>query len=84
MFAQLQGSLGLAQCLLRDRADGSIRDRLHRIDSMAAPGDFSMADTEGVERLIDLGRTEAEKAEHRTVVFRDFLNGVPASRFRPD
>ncbi|MDX2037038.1 MAG: CBASS cGAMP-activated phospholipase [Isosphaeraceae bacterium] len=85
MFAQIQGSLGLAQCLLRDRdaADGAIRDRLHRIDSMAAQGDFSMADTSGVERLIDLGRTEAEKAEHRSVVMRDFLNGVPASRFQP-
>ena len=59
--------------------------RLHRVDYIARPGDFSLDDgsPEKIARLIQLGRGVAVRKEHLDVINTRFLNGESAPLFRP-
>ena len=60
-------------------------DRLHRLDAIVSAGDFTLDDAgpEKIERLMNLGRSEAVKKEHLEDIEERFLNGIPAEPFRP-
>jgi hypothetical protein len=62
-----------------------LKGRLHRIDIVASPGQFSLdnATPEKIEQLIQLGRGEAVKKANLDVVQSRFLNGTPAAKFEP-
>lgn len=59
--------------------------QFHRINHLAPQGTYTLDDArpEQVERLINLGRSEAVKKEHIDVVTDRFLNGTPAEPFEP-
>jgi hypothetical protein len=73
-FGQAQGAVAQSQCLLSDR--------FHRVDYLTEPRIYAMDDARAVQELIVLGRGEAEKAVHREVVRRIFLNGTSTMPFR--
>ena len=62
-----------------------LKGRLHRIDIVASPGQFSLdnATPEKIEHLIQLGRGEAVKKANLDVVRARFLNDTPAAKFEP-
>lgn len=84
MFSQAQASVGLSTCLLRDRSQDKPIDRFFRIDYLALPHIYSLADTRLVQELIEVGRGEAEKIANRTVVMGEFLDGNPAPKWTRD
>jgi patatin-like phospholipase/acyl hydrolase len=59
--------------------------RLHRIDYISPPGEFTLDDArpQKVQDLISLGRGEAVKKEHLDVVRSRFLNNDRAAPFVP-
>lgn len=59
--------------------------RLHRIDYIAPPGQFSLDDArpEKIDHLISIGRGEAVKKEHIGIVRSQFLNDIKATPFEP-
>jgi patatin-like phospholipase/acyl hydrolase len=80
MCAQVQGAVGSATCLLRDRAMDRRADRFHRIDYVAEPKVYALDNAAAVSELVHLGRTRAEAVPNRTVVMERFLNGVAAGQ----
>lgn len=60
-------------------------DRLYRINVTAKEGEFSLDDArpDKIQRLINLGRSEAVKKEHLAAVTTRFLNGTLAPNFTP-
>jgi patatin-like phospholipase/acyl hydrolase len=62
-----------------------IHGRLHRLDYVAPPGQFSLDDArrDKIDQLISIGRGEAIKKEHLDIVRARFLNGEKASPFEP-
>ncbi len=75
--AQVEAARAQARLLLKGR--------LHRIDIVASPGQFSLdnATPEKIEQLIQLGRGEAVKKVNLDVVQSRFLNDTPAAKFEP-
>jgi patatin-like phospholipase/acyl hydrolase len=75
--AQMESALSQANLLLNGR--------VHRVDHIAKPGEFSLDDAraEKIQQLINLGRGEAVKKENLDVVLARFLNNVPATSFVP-
>ena len=69
----------------RAQASLLLNGRLHRIDVVTSPGQFSLDDArqEKVEQLIQLGRGEAVKKANLDVVRSRFLNHTPAAKFEP-
>lgn len=69
----------------RAQASLLLKGRLHRIDIVAAPGQFSLdnASPEKIEQLIQLGRGEAVKKANLDIVRSRFLNDTPAAKFEP-
>jgi uncharacterized protein len=59
--------------------------RVHRINVVAKEGEFSLDDArpEKVQRLINLGRSEAVKKEYLEIICTRFLNGTKAPTFTP-
>jgi hypothetical protein len=59
--------------------------RLHRIDYISPPGQFSLDDArpKKIEELISIGRGEAVKKEHLDIVRSRFLNDDRAQPFEP-
>jgi patatin-like phospholipase/acyl hydrolase len=62
-----------------------IGGRLHRINHIAPAGQYGLdyATPDKIEELISLGRGEAVKKDHLTVVKSRFLNDMPAAKFVP-
>ena len=69
----------------RAQASLLLNGRLHQIDVVTSPGQFSLDDArqEKVEQLIQLGRGEAVKKANLDVVRSRFLNHTPAAKFEP-
>lgn len=69
----------------RAQANLLLKGRLHRIDFVASPGQFSLdnASPEKIDQLIQLGRSEAVKKANLDVVKSRFLNDTPAAKFEP-
>lgn len=69
----------------RAQANLLLKGRLHRIDIVASPGQFSLdnASPAKIEHLIQLGRGEAVKKANLDVVRSRFLNDTTASKFEP-
>ena len=81
MFSQAQASVGFSTSLLRDRSGDKPIDRFFRIDYLAEPHIYSLANVQLVQELIELGRAEAEKIANRTLVMNEFINGVAAPKW---
>jgi patatin-like phospholipase/acyl hydrolase len=69
----------------RAQASLLLKGRLHRIDIVASPGQFSLdnATPEKIEHLIQLGRGEAVKKANFEAARLRFLNDTPAAKFEP-
>ena len=75
--AQVEASLAQASLL--------IENRLHRINFVAGPGEFSLDDAsaDSIAKLINVGWQTARKRQHLDVARERFLDGTPANRFEP-
>lgn len=73
MTAQAQGSIAMAEVLCGDR--------LHRINAVVPADWMAMDNVKSVQKLIALGRAEAQKTAHYSVVESRFLNGTPVEPF---
>ena len=69
----------------RAQAGLLLKGRLHRIDIVTQPGQFSLdnASPEKITQLIQLGRGEAVKKANLDIVRSRFLNDTPAAKFEP-
>ena len=69
----------------RAQAKLLLKGRLHRIDIVVSPGQFSLdnATPEKIKDLIQLGRGKAVEKDHLDVVQSRFLNDTPAAKFEP-
>lgn len=56
-------------------------DRLHRINAVVPADWMAMDNVKSVQKLIALGRAEAQKTAHYSVVESRFLNGTPVEPF---
>ena len=65
------------------RAGLLTKGRLHRRDATVSSGDFAMDDARQVklERLMNVGRSEAAKKIHLDDIQQRFLNGIKADPF---
>ena len=75
--AQMEAALAQATLLLENR--------LHRINFVASPGEFSLdnAGADSIAKLSNIGWQIARKRQHVDVVRARFLNGNPANKFEP-
>jgi patatin-like phospholipase/acyl hydrolase len=75
--AQVEAALAQASLLLENR--------LHRINFVASPGEFSLdnASTDRISRLTNVGWQIARKREHVDAIRKRFLNGTPVRPFEP-
>ena len=75
--AQMEAALAQASLL--------IENRLHRVNFVANPGDFSLDDAspDAIAKLSNVGWQTARKREHAEVIRVRFLNGVPVAKFQP-
>jgi patatin-like phospholipase/acyl hydrolase len=75
--AQMEAALAQASLL--------VENRLHRINFVASPGEFSLdnASPDSISKLINVGWQTARKRQHVEVVSKRFLNGTPVHRFEP-
>jgi hypothetical protein len=62
-----------------------VENRLHRINCVASPGEFSLDDAgaDSIAKLSNVGWQTARNRQHLEVVRQRFLNGTPANRFEP-
>ncbi|MEW8552594.1 MAG: CBASS cGAMP-activated phospholipase [Candidatus Thiodiazotropha sp.] len=62
-----------------------LNGRVHRVNVVAKEGDFSLDDAhpDKIQRLINLGRSEALKKAHLEIITTRFLNGMNAPSFTP-
>lgn len=87
-----QWSAGLVELMFEGQMEAAqaqakllLGGRVHRINVVAKEGEFSLDDArpEKIQRLINLGRSEAVKKEHLEVICTRFLNGTKAPTFTP-
>jgi uncharacterized protein len=76
---EAQAEAALAQATLL------VENRLHRVNFVASPGEFSLDDArpKAIAKLSNIGWQTARKREHVDEGAKRFLNGVPVSRFEP-
>jgi patatin-like phospholipase/acyl hydrolase len=88
----LEWNMGLVNLMFEAQVEAALaqatlltKGRLHRIDTTASAGDFSLDDAqpEKIRQLVSRGRAEAVKKEHLEFVQEVFLNGNAAEPFRP-
>jgi patatin-like phospholipase/acyl hydrolase len=75
--AQVEAALAQASLL--------VEGRLHRINFVASPGEFSLDNASGdsIAKLINVGWQTARKRQHVDEVTKRFLNGNHAQKFEP-
>jgi uncharacterized protein len=75
--AQVEAALAQASLL--------VENRLHRINFVASPGEFSLdnATADSITKLSNVGWQTARKRQHLDVARERFLNGTAANRFEP-
>lgn len=85
-------NIGLIEVLMRGQAEASaaqvkllLGERYHRIDFLAPEGEYAMDDGRHtkIEKLIALGRNQAQKKENLEPVKKLFLNGTHVDAFEP-
>lgn len=83
-------NIGLVSVMFEGQVEAAVAQaklltngRLHRINSIVSAGDFSLDDARPakIQRLMNLGRSEAVKKANLDVVQSRFLNGTPAAKF---
>lgn len=85
-------NMGLVDVMFAGQVEASFKQaglmtkgRLHRLDATVSSGDFTMDDARQVklERLMNLGRSEAVKKIHLEDIQQRFLNGIKVAPFVP-
>ena len=85
-------NMGLVNVMFEGQVEASFKQaglltkgRLHRIDATVSSGEFTLDDASQIkiERLMNLGRSEAVKKVHLDEVEKRFLNGIHAPAFTP-
>ena len=88
----VEWNIGLVNVMFEGQVEAAFKQaglltqgRLHRLDSIVSAGDFTLDDARPakIERLMNLGRSEAVKKAHLEDIAKRFLNGIPADPFTP-
>lgn len=83
-------NIGLVNLMFEGQVEASFKQaslltkgRLHRLDSTVSSGDFTLDDARPakIERLMNLGRSEAVKKAHLEDIEKRFLNGIKVEPF---
>jgi hypothetical protein len=88
----VEWNVGLVSVMFEGQVEAAVAQaslltngRLHRINSIVSAGDFTLDDARPakIQRLMNLGRSEAVKQANLDVVKSRFLNDTPAAKFKP-